>query len=63
MDGMPDRPKTKIDWPRLRAITLSIFLVVLNWLWKAIKAVAWVLTIGFVTMLVFIGSVFFGKKK
>jgi hypothetical protein len=58
-----DRLRTQVNWSRVRVVTASILLVVLDRLWKALKAVAWVITVGFVTMIVLIASVFFGKKK
>ncbi|HBB39153.1 MAG TPA: hypothetical protein DCZ33_02790 [Candidatus Aquiluna sp.] len=58
-----DRLRTQVNWSRVRVVTASFLLVVLDRLWKALKAVAWVITVGFVTMIVLIASVFFGKKK
>lgn len=58
-----DRLRTQVNWSRVRVVTASILLVVLDRLWKVLKAVAWVITVGFVTMIVLIASVFFGKKK
>ena len=58
-----DRLRTQVNWSRVRVVTASFLLVVLDRLWKALKAVAWVITVGFVTMIVLIASVLFGKKK